>query len=279
MTGGTIETAQAPTGRRRVRALLLSDRIETSNLERDGVVSTVPLTYRFGKDGLVTVFRYGVAVLIGLAPAEEDKALDSLSGRLIRPVKPPEEDIAHIVVVPEKDDQILPGGPITLKAVTPEHLVVIADALSKSGCWHGTSARFPPSSSWSSRSRGSWPRRAAPRAADAPISSTSAMPSWCSTASRVVSRSRTSRTCCGDRPDLERLYARLEDEYELKERAEALTRKLSPSPRPPRRCADRHHRHPALVPAGDHHRGLDRGRARDRGLSILRRRPGWCAYG
>jgi len=30
-----------------------------------------------------------------------------------------------------------------------------------------------------------------------------------------------------DRPDLERLYARLEDEYELKERTEALTRKLS----------------------------------------------------
>ena len=30
-----------------------------------------------------------------------------------------------------------------------------------------------------------------------------------------------------DRPDLDRLYARLEDEYELKERAEALTRKLS----------------------------------------------------
>ena len=30
-----------------------------------------------------------------------------------------------------------------------------------------------------------------------------------------------------DRPDLERLYARLEDEYELKERAEALFRKLS----------------------------------------------------
>jgi len=29
-----------------------------------------------------------------------------------------------------------------------------------------------------------------------------------------------------DRPDLERLYARLEDEYELKERASALKRKL-----------------------------------------------------
>jgi len=30
-----------------------------------------------------------------------------------------------------------------------------------------------------------------------------------------------------DRPDLERLYARLEDEYELNERAEALSRKLA----------------------------------------------------
>ena len=29
-----------------------------------------------------------------------------------------------------------------------------------------------------------------------------------------------------DRPDLERLYARLEDEYELKERAQMLKRKL-----------------------------------------------------
>jgi uncharacterized Rmd1/YagE family protein len=29
-----------------------------------------------------------------------------------------------------------------------------------------------------------------------------------------------------DRPDLERLYTRLEDEYELKERAETLKRKL-----------------------------------------------------
>ena len=30
-----------------------------------------------------------------------------------------------------------------------------------------------------------------------------------------------------DRPDLERLYARLEDEYELKERVDALSRKLA----------------------------------------------------
>ena len=38
-----------------------------------------------------------------------------------------------------------------------------------------------------------------------------------------------------DRPDLERLYARLEDEYELKERATALHRKLDVSATRPRR--------------------------------------------
>src|SRR5580704_4978265 len=121
-----------PERRRRVRALLLSDRIDTSNLERDGVVSTVPLTYRFGKDGLVTLFRYGEAVLIGLTATEEADVLGTLSGRLIRPVAPREEEITQIVVAPDKDDQILPGGPITLKSVTPEHLIIIADALSKS---------------------------------------------------------------------------------------------------------------------------------------------------
>src|SRR5271165_3486559 len=125
-------TENAPAGRRRIRALLLSDRIDTSHLERDGVVSTVPLTYKSGNEGLVTVFRYGVVVLIGLAPPEEDEVLQSLSARLVRPVEPREEEIAHIIVAPEKDDQILPGGPIVLKAPTPEHLVVIADALSKS---------------------------------------------------------------------------------------------------------------------------------------------------
>jgi hypothetical protein len=32
--------------RRRVRAFLLSDRIDTANLEHDGVVATAPVTYK-----------------------------------------------------------------------------------------------------------------------------------------------------------------------------------------------------------------------------------------
>ena len=68
---------------------------------------------------------------------------------------------------------------------------------------------------------------AARRAAAAPSSSTSAMRYWCSTAFPAWSRWRKSPTCCGSGRRLERFYARLEDEYELKERADVLTRKLT----------------------------------------------------
>jgi uncharacterized Rmd1/YagE family protein len=227
-----IESAPTPAGRRRVRALLLSDRIDTAkleraNLERDGIVSTVPLTYRHGKDGLVTVFRYGVVVLIGLAAAEEDEVLRGLSARLVRPVAPREEEIAHIVVVPEKDDQILPGGPISLKAVTPEHLVVIADALSKSVVLardeREVSAVFelvePFARQLAEKGRTTGGRRAILKHIGNAL---------------LVQHRVSGRVAVAEKPDvvwdrhdLERLYARLEDEYELKERAEALTRKLS----------------------------------------------------
>ncbi len=76
------ENLQTTKARKRVRALLLSDRIDTANLEHDGVVSMAPLTFKYGADGLVTLFRYGVAVLMGLTAAEEEQVLLSLAAAL-----------------------------------------------------------------------------------------------------------------------------------------------------------------------------------------------------
>ena len=123
------EPVKAP---RRARAFLLGDRLNTAGIDPALVVSSSPLTYRVGTDGFVTLFRYGVAVLIGLSSAQEDYVLRELRPRIIGPVATPEEETAHVAIDSAKDDQILPGGPITLKTVTPEHLIVIADALSKS---------------------------------------------------------------------------------------------------------------------------------------------------
>ena len=118
--------------RRKARAILLGDRIDTSGLEQTDVLATAPLTFRAGKEGVVTLFRYGVAVLFDLSVLEEDEVIRGLQARVIRPIAPREDETAIIQISPDKDEQILPGGPIQLRAITPEHMIVIADALAKS---------------------------------------------------------------------------------------------------------------------------------------------------
>src|SRR5271155_3428572 len=213
--------------RRRVRALLLSDRIDPSNLEHDGVVSTAPLTYKFGADGLVTLFRYGVAVVAGLTAQEEEQVLRGLRPRLIRPVSQREEESVLIEIVPDKDDQILPGGPITLKTLTPDHLIVIADALSKSVVLardeREVTAVFELVEPFARQLAENGRAAAGRRAILKQIGNTLLVQHRVSGRVAVADKPDV----LWDRPDLERLYARLEDEYELKERAEALSRKLS----------------------------------------------------
>jgi uncharacterized Rmd1/YagE family protein len=213
--------------RTRVRALLLSDRIDTSNLEHDGVVSTAPMTFKYGASGLVTLFRYGVAVVIGLTAQEEEQVLRSLRPRLIRPVAPSEEETALIETAAEKDDQILPGGPIILKTMTPDRLIVIADALSKSVVLardeREVAAVFELTEPFA-RQLAEYGRAAAGRRAILKHVGNALLVQH-----RVSGRVAVAEKpdVVWDRPDLDRLYARLEDEYELKERAEALARKLA----------------------------------------------------
>jgi uncharacterized Rmd1/YagE family protein len=212
---------------KRVRAFLLSDRIDVSNFEHDGVVSTAPLTYKFGDSGFVTLFRYGVVVTSCLSPEAEDQVIGSLRPRLLRPISPPEEETLLIELSADKDELISPGGPLTLKALKPEQLIVIADALSKSVVL----ARD---------------EREVAKVFDIlePNARQLAEKGWIGVGRRVILKhvgnallvqqrlsGRVAVTekpdVVWDRPDLDRLYARLEDEYELKERAEALSRKLA----------------------------------------------------
>jgi uncharacterized Rmd1/YagE family protein len=232
VTAATAPTPATPAAtaaalRKRGRAILLSDRIDTSQLDHDHVVSTIPLTYRSGKDGFVTLFRYGVAVMIGLTPEEEDDVLRGLTPRLIRPLQPQEEESVTIDLTPDKDDQIMPGGPIVMKAITPGSLIVIADALSKSVVLardeREVAAVFdlaePFARQLAEKGRVSAGRRTIFKQIGNALL----------VQQRVAGRFAVTDKpdVLWDRPDLERLYARLEDEYELKERADALLRKLA----------------------------------------------------
>src|SRR5262249_32656250 len=131
-TGAQMPEPTRPSPRR-VRALLLGDRINTANVDRMQVICPAPLTYRCGADGYVTLFRYGVAALIGLAPAQEEEVLRELRPRVSSPVTTPEEETALVEIDAAKDDQIMPGGPIGPRPLPPEPLTTAADALPKRG--------------------------------------------------------------------------------------------------------------------------------------------------
>lgn len=215
-----------PEARKRVRALLLADRIDTSNLEHDGVVSTVPLTYRCGQ-GYVTLFRYGVAIFTDLTAAEEEDVLGRLQPRLIRPVSPREEETALIEHAADKDDQILPGGPIVLKTITPDHLIIIADALSKSVVLardeREVTAVFDLVEPFARQLAEYGQTFAGRRSILKHVGNALLVQHRVSGRVAVAEKPDV----VWDRPDLERLYARLQDEYELEERAETLARKLA----------------------------------------------------
>jgi uncharacterized Rmd1/YagE family protein len=202
-----------PASRRHLtaRALLLGERIDTAGLERSDLISSVPLAFRVGSNGYAVLFRYGVAVLIGLSPIEEDEVVRGIAARIIGRFPRAEDESAVIEVAADRDEQIAPGGPIWLKELSPPALLVIADALAKNVVL-----------SRDEREVSKVIEVIEPFAADL------------ARHGRSRSNRRQILRTIGEKPDVlwdhpqyERLYARLEDEYELKERAVALVRKLS----------------------------------------------------
>ncbi|MGZ3277026.1 MAG: RMD1 family protein [Caulobacteraceae bacterium] len=216
----------APT-RLRVRAVLLGDRLDTVGLRREHMVSTTPLAFRAGETGLVALFRYGAAVLIGLDAADEARVLADVSDRVVGADGVREEEIAQILVEPGQEEQIGVTGAIQVRAATVEHQLIVADALAKSVALAQDERQMaevfekiePFATSLASGGR--WP---AGRPAVIRLIGQSLLAQH-RLAGRVAVREKPD--ILWDRPDLERFYARLEDEYELVERAEDLDRKLS----------------------------------------------------
>lgn len=216
----------APT-RLRVRAVHLGDRLNTVELRREHLVSTIPLAYRIGDHGLAVLFRYGAAVLIGLDEADEARVLADVSDHVVGGDGAREEEIAQILVEPGLEEQITASGAIQVKAATVEHQLIVADALAKSVALAQDERQMaevfekiePFASSLATGGR--WP---AGRGAVLRLIGQSLLAQH-RLAGRVAVREKPD--ILWDRPNLERFYARLEDEYELVERAGDLDRKLT----------------------------------------------------
>ena len=207
------------------RAVVIGERIDTVGLERWDAISTSPLSFRVS-NGLAVVFRYGVVVMIGLDPIAEEEVLRGIRAFVQSPFPDREEETIRLATRDDQDEGVGPDGVVRIGALAPDKLLVVADALAKSAAL-GQDERqvakvFDTVEPWARRlaERGQNPggRRDMIRLIG------SALLVQHRVAERVAVREKPD--ILWDRPDLERLYARLEDEYELVERAETLARKL-----------------------------------------------------
>ncbi len=207
-------------------AIQVGDRITTTGIEGE-TLSTAPLAIRIEKDGIAVVFRYGVAVLIGLSQQQERDFLEKLAVHVSGKLDRYEEEGAVIKLADDDEDQVPAGGPIQVRAMSPERLLTIADVLAKSVVLARDERRVaevfeviePFARELATRGKARLNRNGILKLIG------NALLVQHRVSGRVAITEKPD--ALWDRPDLERLYARLEDEYELRERVDALNRKLA----------------------------------------------------
>ena len=208
-----------------IRAMFLGDRLDTAAFRESERVGVSPLVIRHGQ-GLVVMFRYGAVVMFGIEPLEQASLLRQLREFVATPFSEPEQEQLALRVTPDADDRP-EGATIGLKSLSVERIQVVADVLAKSVVLaHHEEAvakvfeRVEPLAT--SMERGTIKN-----------SGGKVLLSHIGSALRVQTQ-MVARVGVTDKPDLlwerpglELLYARLEDEFELSERHTALERKLA----------------------------------------------------
>jgi uncharacterized Rmd1/YagE family protein len=208
------------------RALQIAERIDLKGLERPDQFSSSPLGFKTASGGTVALFRFGAAVFIGLNPLEEEAIIRDLKGRLVEPLTEKESETAQIAIRADSEDQPLPDGTIVLKDDTPERLLLLAEAIAMSAAL-------------------SYDERRIAQAFDRVVVIASSLKQRkLLTGSRgelleqigealLIQQRLAGRVELADRPDvlwdhpeLERLWVKLTDEYDIRPRARAIGQRL-----------------------------------------------------
>jgi len=208
------------------RAIFLGERLDLRALEAGRSIAVAPLTLAAGESGCSVFFRYGVVVLFGLEPIEEVSFLSQLTPMILDAYADRESEQMKIFRDDTEQDHVAPNGDLYLRAFSTERVQVVADILSKSVvlAWYEkhVAAAFdriePLAANLQQRGRGMNRKNEFMRH----IGDTLLIQHKMVGRVEVVDKP----DILWERPELERLYAYLESEYELQERHRALERKL-----------------------------------------------------
>ena len=216
---GTVEVVP-------IRALLLGERLDTRALERDKPLGVAPLTVEIPGGGVAVLFRYGAIVLFCVATTATDNFVASLRTSIIGALNAPEQDEARLLLRPESDQPVDAAGNIVLREKTTEGLQLVADILAKSLVLSHYETRIadlfdriePLAATLREKGRaGATGRELLRHIGDVLLMQ-----------QKMVGRVETGEKpeLLWEHPELERLYMRLAEEYELRDRDRAVDRKL-----------------------------------------------------
>lgn len=205
-----------------VRALLLGTRIDTRHLR--GFLE--PDAFSLSGTGAAYVFRYGVLVLFGASPQLEEEIIAELMDHVIEPATSRELETAVVEIRPDRDESVSADGHIRLQAATHDRLMLTATVLARSVVLARDESRIaeafdriePLVNRLRSHGRAGLPIKRVMQHIGGVLA----------TQHRVVGRAQITEKpdLLWDHPELDRLYARLEAEFELGDRARAIERKL-----------------------------------------------------
>jgi required for meiotic nuclear division protein 1 len=209
-----------------IRSRFVGERLNLKTLETAAPLSTNPLLVRAGNDGCAVLFRYGVAVLFNLSSIEEASFLEGLKPFISEPAKTMVSEQIEVAFEAHTKERI-GNNVIWLRDRSVERIQVVADIFAKSVILeyyeNQISKLFERIRPFADAIQNQGVRRPKDRELLRQIGGT-----------LLIQHKMVGIVEVGEkpdplweRPDLERLYLRLEDEYELRERLLALERKLA----------------------------------------------------
>lgn len=206
-------------------ALLLGERLDTRSLEGADALATAPLAIAVD-GGVAVLFRYGAAVLFDLPEPSAARFLAALAPSIIEPLGVQEREDTRLVVSGDAQQSIDPAGNIVLRERTIERLQLVADVLAKNLVLDHYEARI--AAAFDRIEPLATTLRKSGRAGAHSRELLHHIGEVLATQHKMVGRVETGEKpeLLWEHPELERLYMRLADEYELRERDRALDRKL-----------------------------------------------------
>lgn len=209
-----------------IRSRFVGERLNLKTLETGAPLSSNPLLIRAGSDGCAVLFRYGVVVLFNLSPLEEADFLAQLQPFISEPAQILVSEQIQVAFELDAKERI-GQNMIWLKDRSVERLQVVADIFAKSVIleyYENQIAKlFERIRPFADAIQNQGARRPKDQELLRQIGGT-----------LLIQHKMVGIVEVGEkpdplweRPDLERLYLRLEDEYELRERLLALERKLA----------------------------------------------------